>query len=174
MLVDIGCNTGDFAQLALESGAEYVVGLEQDLGALERAYGRAILLRDRFLPLHQDLVDPSPNLGLLGKERPALAQRLASADGLLALAVLHHMAIRRNVPLWQALDVILAVAPTGVIEFVPKDDPTIKKMLALRDDIFPDYTRDNFLNALSARASVVTSDVITERGRELFWYKRKI
>jgi hypothetical protein len=41
------------------------------------------------------------------------------------------------------------VAPRGLIEFVPKTDDTIKKMLALKGDIFKDYTEQNFRDILS-------------------------
>lgn len=38
---DLGCNTGEFARVALDAGAELVIGFESDPGALEAAFRRA-------------------------------------------------------------------------------------------------------------------------------------
>jgi ribosomal protein L11 methylase PrmA len=41
MLWDLGCNTGEYSELALSSGATDVVGFEADHGALDQAFARA-------------------------------------------------------------------------------------------------------------------------------------
>ena len=63
--------------------------------------------------------------------------RLATSieDAVLALAFEHHLAIARNVPLHRVVGWLTKWAPAGVIEFVEKSDPTVQKMLALREDI---------------------------------------
>jgi len=67
---------------------------------------------------------------------------------------------------------LTGLAPAGVIEFVPKDDPTIQRMLALRKDVFDTYDRTSFVNALNSHARTVRSEVVSSTGRELFWYER--
>jgi hypothetical protein len=55
---------------------------------------------------------------------------------------------------------------------VPKDDPTVKTMLALREDIFDDYSIETFTNRLNDRARIVQQKTVSESGRTLFFYER--
>ena len=88
----------------------------------------------------------------------------------LKLAFAHHLAIGRNIPLPEVIGWITALAPQGVIEFVRKDDPTVQKMLAARDDIFTNYSRETFVGLLERQARIVRRKQISAAGRELFWF----
>lgn len=172
LIFDIGCNTGDYSILALESGARHVVGFDFDQGALDHAYRRA---RERdldFLPLHLDAANPSPSQGWMQQERHGLLQR-ARGDGVIALAVVHHLAISRNLPLREVVDWIIDCAPQGVIEFVPKADPMVQRLLSLREDIFRDYDEESFRDCLNTRVRIVKSKVVSSSGRTLYWYDRR-
>jgi ribosomal protein L11 methylase PrmA len=169
MLWDVGCNTGDFAATALQSGAGFVVGFDADHRALEKAYVRAKTERLRFIPLYQDLASPSPSQGWSEHERRGMSERRC-ADALLALAIVHHLAIGRNVPLPDVVRWLVGLAPNGIIEFVPKSDPTVQTMLAVRQDIFESYTEEAFSAALRREASVVECKTISATGRKLFAY----
>ena len=72
-----------------------------------------------------------------------------------------------------ALDWLMDLAPVGVVEFPPKTDPMVQRLLALREDIFPDYNEDAFLAALGARARIVSSHHLSANGRLLVWYDRR-
>lgn len=171
MLFDVGCNTGVYAEIALQAGAAEVIGFDTDIGAVEAAFARATDKNLRFFPLLIDAANPSPGQGWFGTERKSLAAR-ANADGLIAYAVLHHLVIGRNIPLAEAVTWLIGLAPEGVIEFVEKEDPMIRRMLQLRDDIFPDYRRDNFLAAVQNKAEIVETKEIIEMRRMLLWYRR--
>jgi len=173
LLVDLGCNTGTYSATAIASGAELVVGLDNDHGALHSAFALAREQQLNFLPLYQDLANPTPALGWNEAERPGLGERLAGANGVLALAFVHHLAIARNIPLVQIVEKICHLAREGVIEFIPKDDPTIQKMLLLRDDVFSGYTVERFTNALAENAEIIERQVISSSGRELFHFRRR-
>lgn len=171
MLWDFGCNTGEFSEVALTAGAEAVIGFDFDQGALDAAFKRS---RDRnlnFLPLFQDATNPSPDQGWKQCERDGLDGR-GGADGLLALALVHHLAIGKNVPLPDVVDWLVGMAPQGVIEFVPKDDPMIQRMLMLRDDIFDGYSYELFSDHLKTRARIVREQRVSQSGRRLVWYER--
>ena len=168
---DVGCNTGEYSELALEAGAGAVVGFEADHGACERAFARAATLTKPFLPLLVDAANASPSQGWNLSERPALASR-GPADALIALAVAHHLAIGRNVPLDAVVSWLTAQAPAGVIEFVQKSDPTVQLMLTGREDIFSDYTEDAFRRALASRARIVHVETVSAAERRLFFYER--
>ena len=149
MLFDLGCNTGEYCEVALSSGAKRAVGFDFDQGALERAYARAKDKNLELLPLFLDAANPSPDQGWNMKERPGLTTR-CKADAVMALAFEHHLAIARNIPLDQVVDWLVGMAPTGVIEFVHKSDPTVQQLLALREDIFDDYTSEAFEAAIES------------------------
>ncbi|MBY3515009.1 class I SAM-dependent methyltransferase [Rhizobium laguerreae] len=171
-VIDLGCNSGEYSERALASGATSVVGFDFDVQALDRAYENAISRKLNLLPLFLDARNPSPNQGWMGTERLGFGERMR-ADGLLALAFEHHLAIAHNVPLDQLVQWLLSVAPTGVIEFVPKSDPTVQRMLALRDDIFPNYDVHEFERILAANAVVERSEIVSQSGRTLFQFRRR-
>lgn len=171
LLIDLGCNTGDYSEIALDAGATHVVGFDFDYATLDRAYDRFKADGRSFLPLWMDAANPSPAQGWAQAERKGLRER-ANADALIALAIIHHIAIGRNVPLDIAVDWIVGLAPIGVIEFPSKDDPMVRTLLANRDDIFPDYTEEAFLAAVSGRARIVRQAHVSDNGRLLVWYDR--
>ncbi len=170
-LWDIGCNTGDYSEVALSSGAKQVIGFDFDQGALERAYARAKAKSLNFLPLFQDGANPSPNQGWANAERKSVLGR-SGAQAVVALAFEHHLAIGRNIPLPGVVDALVKLAPAGVIEFVQKQDPTVQQLLALREDIFPDYTISAFEAALKSRARIVKQETVSVSGRTLYWFDR--
>ncbi len=172
MLWDIGCNTGDYSKAALDGGADYVVGFDFDAGALETAYARAIAEELNFLPVMMDGANPSSGQGWNQRERKGLNER-ASADAIVALAYIHHIAIAKNVPLDDVVGWLINLAPHGVIEFVPKQDPMVVRLLQLREDIFPDYTEEHFLHCIEKRARIVSQKVVTNSGRNLVRYERR-
>lgn len=169
MLWDFGCNTGEYAMEALRSGAGYVVGFDYDTGALDEAFRRSEQMKVPFLPLFFDAANPSPSQGWRQRERYGLQDR-AAADALLALAFEHHITIGRNVPISDFIEWLLSLAPRGLVEFVEKSDPTVQKMLALREDIFTEYTLEQFGRALEARARVIKRVRLADSNRWLFWY----
>lgn len=171
-LIDIGCNTGDYSLSALEGGASRVVGFDFDQKALDIAYSRAVTQKLDFLPLWLDAANPSPNQGWFEAERKGMLARMP-VDAVIALAFEHHLAIARNVPLDQVVDWLTRMAPTGIIEFVPKNDETVQRMLALREDIFADYTEETFISALQSRARIVKQEVVSKSGRTLFVFDRR-
>lgn len=170
-LIDLGCNTGDYSVAALKGGAEYIIGFDFDQTAVDIAFSRSKQDSLNFLPLWLDAANPSPNQGWRQSERRGFAER-ANADALIALAFEHHLAIGRNVPLVDVVDWLVGLAPVGIIEFVPKADSTVQKMLALREDIFPDYNEATFEAAIQRKAKIVGKQVISESGRTLYRYDR--
>jgi ribosomal protein L11 methylase PrmA len=171
MSFDIGCNSGDFSQTALDSGSKKVVGFDFDFGALERAFARFDQANAPVLPLWLDATNPSPSQGWASAERASMQDR-SDADMMLALAVIHHLAIAKNVPLDMAVDWLMGLAPHGVIEFPNKSDPMVIQLLKHRPDIFPNYTEEAFLAHVSARGRIVREERLGETGRLIVAYER--
>lgn len=171
MVWDIGCNSGRYSKIASDHGTDHVIGLEFDTGALEAAYEMSVREKLGFTPLLMNAVNPSPSLGWNERERHSLKDR-AKADAIIALAVIHHICIGRNIPLSEAVNWFVDLAPNGLVEFVPKQDPMVQELLSLREDIFPDYTYEAFCAALSTRADIKEVEPMNEHGRRLVWYAR--
>ena len=110
-------------------------------------------------------------MGWLQSERKGFLQR-AKISGMLSLAFEHHLAIAKNIPLDQVIEFLTNIAPRGLIEFVPKDDDTIKKMLSLKGDIFKDYNEVNFKNILSKTSKIVSEKIVSTSGRKIFEYSK--
>lgn len=170
LIWDIGGNTGDFSMSAIAGGAKAAVVLDGDLDSLESAYRMRTKKGEKILPLLMNLVDPTPNMGWRQRERKGLIER-ASSDGIIALAVIHHMCIGGNLPLAEAVRWLLSLAPSGIIEFVPKGDPMVDQLLQVREDIFHDYTEDVFLATISEKHQITAQHKFSENGRLLTAYR---
>jgi SAM-dependent methyltransferase len=169
---DIGANTGRFSRIAADLG-RHVVAWDVDPAATERHY--RLIRRDgteSIVPLVLDLANPSPGLGWGGEERRTLEER-SNADVVLALALVHHLAIGRNVPLDRIASYFARLAPGLVIEFVPKEDPMVRKLLATREDVFADYTLDGFRTAFGTVFDIAEDAPVTGTARVLFRMSRR-
>lgn len=171
LMFDLGCNNGEYAELALAAGAKHVIGFDSDLGALDLGFNTAVAKRYNFLPLHINLANQSPNQGWNEAERAGLTKR-ACADAVIALALAHHLAIAENIPFRALVHWIIDFAPQGVIEFVPKTDPKVQELLQLRPDIFADYSYEDFLHYIKQKAQVVKECKVSDTNRILVWYQQ--
>jgi len=114
-----------------------------------------------------DLTNPSPDLGWALRERRSLPAR-GPADLLLALALVHHLAIGSNVPLDQVARYFRSLGEWLIVEFVPKSDSQVQRLLASREDIFPDYTVSGFETAFRRCFEVVRSVPVPDSERTLY------
>ena len=143
MMWDLGANTGVFSRIGSGEGM-YTVAFDIDPAAVEKNYNEAKSKQEvNLLPLLLDLTNPSPAIGFENKERMTLEER-GPADTVLALALVHHLAISNNVPLLKVAEYLSRLCHWLIIEFVPKADSQVQRLLATREDIFPDYTQEIF------------------------------
>ena len=171
-VIDLGCNAGEYSEVALNAGASHCIGFDFDHGALDAAVNRSKVKGLAMLPLWLDAANPSPSQGWNQAERLGFNQR-AKADFVLALAFIHHIAIARNVPLRMVIDWIMGVAPNGIIEFPKKSDPMVKELLANRDDIFDDYSEENFLEIIREIATISETISVNDGHRILVVYQTR-
>jgi hypothetical protein len=169
---DLGGNTGIFSREAASSGA-FTVSFDIDPAAVEQNYRTVKTKKEQnILPLVLDLTNPSPALGWDNAERDSFGER-GPADMVLALAVIHHLAISNNVPLAQLANFFAVHCKWLVIEFVPKSDSQVQRLLASREDIFPDYAREGFEAAFSVRFTIHKSVPVRDSERTLYLMERK-
>jgi hypothetical protein len=169
---DLGANAGRYSAIAART-AERVLSLDIDPAASERHW-RDLKVRGetRILPLLCDLADPSPSIGWDLHERASLFDRAEDAT-LLALALVHHLAIGRNVPLPMLAATLARLGSQLVIEWVPKEDPMVRRLLASREDVFPGYSEDAFRAAFEPHWEIIRSAPIEGTQRLIFLMRRR-
>ena len=164
---DLGANTGLFSRVASERGIQ-TISLDIDPAAVEKNYLECRANNEtHLLPLLGDLTNPSPDLGWALRERRSLTDR-APADLLLALALIHHLAIGNNVPLDRVAQFFRSLGEWLIIEFVPKSDSQVQRLLATREDIFPDYSASGFETAFGSCFDVVRALPVPDSERTLY------
>lgn len=172
LIWDLGGNNGEFSR-ALHDLADLIICMDIDPRAVDQNYIRC--RKDKIpnvLPLIADITNPPPAMGFANRERPALFER-SRPDLVIALALIHHLAISNNLPLEYVADFLADHAPSLIIEFVPKSDSQAQRLLANRPDIFPDYTREGFESAFGKRFAIAKADDIPGTERILFLMHRR-
>ncbi len=164
---DLGSNTGVFSRIAATT-AQQTISFDMDEAAVERNYLRCAEEGDsRILPLILDLANPSPGLGWANRERPPLLER-GRPDLVLALALIHHLAIGNNLPFERIAEYLREVTSRLIIEFVPKSDSQVQRMLSSRQDVFPNYRQDAFEEAFARHFEVRESIPLEDTERRLY------
>lgn len=170
---DFGANDARFSRLASKRGIP-TVAFDIDPAAVEKAY-RTIRHNNEanLLPLLLDLTNPSPDQGWAQEERMSLLAR-GPADAIIALALVHHLAIGNNVPLTRVADFFAAATKQWlIVEFVPKEDSQTQRLLKHRRDIFTDYTIEGFETAFSRQWSIVRKEAIPQTARTLYLLQKR-
>jgi hypothetical protein len=169
---DLGANNGEFSRLASAAGIP-TVAWDIDPSAVEQNYLRVKSEQEQnLLPLALDLTNPSPALGWANEERASFGQR-GPADVVFALALIHHLAISNNVPLPRLADFFAGTCRWLIIEWVPKADSQVQKLLRSRKDIFDGYTREGFESAFGVRFYVRSAADVRESSRVLYLLEKK-
>ena len=164
---DLGANTGVFSRIASDKGIQ-TISFDIDPACVEINYLTAIEKEEtNILPLFLDLTNPSPGVGWENKERMSFLER-GRADAVLALALIHHLAISNNLPLDRIARFLGKICSSLIIEFIPKSDPRVKKLLATRKDIFSNYTQEAFEGEFSKLFVIQTSAKIRDSERTLY------
>jgi hypothetical protein len=169
---DLGANNGFFSRVASEQGL-LTVAADIDPAAVEKNWRACRKGQEpHLLPLVMDLTNPSPGLGWSHSERDSLLDR-GPADTVLALALIHHLAISNNVPLDRLARFFARAGRWLIMEFVPKSDSQVQRLLATREDVFPDYHLEGFEAAFGQVFSVEQKQQIPGTERTLFLLQRK-
>lgn len=169
---DLGANNGFFSRVASEQEIP-TIAFDIDPVAVEMNWREVKEKGEQYiLPLLMDLTNPSPNLGWDHTERTSFLGR-GPADAVLALALIHHLSISNNVPLPLLASFFAKAGKWLIIEFVPKSDSQVKRLLATREDVFPDYTEAGFEAAFGEVFEIVTAESIDGSERTLYLLKRK-
>lgn len=166
-VLDLGANDGYFSLLAGEKSNE-VLAVDIDSNCVNDLYNHCKANGlENITTIVADLTNPAPAIGWDCAERASLPERLR-ADLVLGLALVHHLAIGKNVPLKKIAQTFSRFGKMLIIEFVPKTDEKVKLLLQNREDIFNDYNIDEFRNIFSEEYTIIKELPIKGSERTLF------
>jgi hypothetical protein len=164
---DLGANVGVFSRIASDRGIP-TVSFDIDAAAVEKNYLESVTKAETdILPLVLDLTNPSGGIGWENQERASLLDR-GPADVVLALALIHHLAISNNLPFTKIAHFLRQVCHSLIIEFVPKSDSQVQRLLSSREDIFGDYDQQTFEREFGEFFVIQCSEPIKDTDRVLY------
>ncbi len=170
---DFGSNTGIFSRIFSKEGID-VTAFDIDHLAIEKNYLTAKENgEENIFPLIFDISNPSPALGFNNEERKTLTQRAQNVDLILALALIHHLRITYSIPFSYIAKYFAEISKYLIIEFVDKKDSKIQTMLLNREDIFDDYTKENFEKEFGEFYQILEIKPIDGTKRTLYLMERK-
>jgi len=172
MVWDLGSNVGIFSRIACEQSLQ-TVSFDADPAAVDANYERTVQQKEtNLLPLLLDLTNPSPGIGWAHEERESLEDR-GPADLVMCLALIHHLAISNNTPFHKIAQFLSRIGKHLIIEFVPKSDSQVQKLLATREDIYDDYTQAAFEAVFAHHWIIESLQHIRGSDRVLYLMRRR-
>jgi len=149
-VLDVGCNTGVYSNLAADAGAE-VVSIDTDVQAVDRLCASLKGSGKNILPLCVDLAHPSPAAGWENREYASFLSRCSGHfDTVMMLAVLHHLLLRNQIPMERIAELCHRLTTRHLIlEWVPSADPKFQELLRGRDSIYAHITENAFRSAFA-------------------------
>jgi len=169
---DIGANMGFFSRIASDKNIP-TISFDIDPIAVEKNY---LAVKERneknILPLIMDVTNPSPSIGWENEERHSLVER-GKTDLVMALALIHHLAISNNTPLVKIASFFSKLCQNLIIEFVPKSDSNTQRLLRTREDIFPNYNEVSFEKDFGEFFEIVEKQKVQNSERTLYLMKIK-
>lgn len=169
---DIGSNTGVFSRAAAVVGARTVVSIDSDPLCVDENYRIAASQAcEQILPLVTDVANPSPGIGWLNSERLSLWQR-GPADCIMALAVVHHLALASGIPLPSIIEFFAQNCRHLIIEFPARGDEKVRKLLLNKTSDYPNYNYEVFVSELTRHFAIHETVQLPESERTLFLCER--
>lgn len=170
--VDLGANTGKFSLIA-SPFSKHVYAVESDIYCVEEIYQETKQIKDNNITtIVADIVDPSPGLGWANEEKSPLLQRI-NGDMLMALAVIHHLCLTRNIPLEFVAKLFAGITSRyAIVEFVPKSDNKSKLLLENKGDIFEYYTEEHFITCFEQYFKLAAIHTCEDSVRKLFLWEK--
>jgi hypothetical protein len=157
---DLGANDGAFSLLAAHRGI-YTIAADFDPYCINNLYRSIKRSAEKNIqPMIADLSNPPPANGMNNEERSSFLSRVKT-DLVMALALIHHLAIGKNIPFGMIADLFQRTAKKYlIIEFVPKTDEKIQLMLSGKKDIYTAYTEENFRIAFEKYFTVTKQQAV--------------
>ncbi|MFL5742717.1 MAG: hypothetical protein ACJ75B_21025 [Flavisolibacter sp.] len=169
--LDLGANEGAFSELISLPGRR-IISVDLDHYSINRLYQKTKTKNNsRLLPLVLDISKPSPAIGANNEERSSFFDR-CQVDLVMALAVLHHLAIGKNMSFAIIAETFRRLGKNLIVEFIPKEDEKVQNMISQKKDVYGWYTKENFLSIFSSVFNVMEEKEISGSKRILYLMQR--
>jgi hypothetical protein len=171
-VLDLGANDGRFSKIVAENGGHVIAvdNQSQTIGRLYQEIKNSSV--KNILPVVMDIANPSPSTGFNNAERPNFHKRIKT-DLVIALALIHHLVIGRNVSLEVIASWLSSISKTLIIEFVPREDEKVQMMLASRKDVFGDYTIANFESVFNRYFTIRQKEQVPVNSRVIYLMEKR-
>ena len=164
---DLGGNVGVFSRLASSLGIPTLC-FDMDPAAVNKNYLQTRQSNEvNLLPLVLDLTNPSSSLGWNHQERLSFADR-GPADMVLALALMHHLVISNHISFDKLSEFFSGKCRILLIEFIPKHDSQVQRLLASREDVFIDYSEESFITSFLTHFEIIDTHKLRSSERTLY------
>lgn len=173
-VVDLGANTGRFSFIAGEY-AERVIALEEDHHCVDIIEKRIAALNcNNVVALIGNLSEPTPNLGLLNKEKENIYSR-ANSQMALGLALTHHLYITNKMSFNQIAETFNSFSSEYVImEFIGNGDSKVKILTRNCKDRLVEYNEVNCIKSMKKIFNLVERKKIEDTHRTLYLFKKRL
>ncbi|HEX2606011.1 MAG TPA: hypothetical protein VHK91_01485 [Flavisolibacter sp.] len=169
--IDIGANEGVFTKLLADKGIN-MIAADSDHYSVNKLYADSkITGLFNILPLFIDFTNPSPGIGVNNTEREPFTERM-KADLVVALAVIHHFIIEKNISFQQVFALLKALGQFVIVEYIPLEDEKIRLMLK-RKAVIPPYSEEIFVDAYEEHFVLLEKLPIGLSGRILYFLKKR-
>lgn len=172
LLLDLGANDGYFSIRAVKMGFD-VIAIDSDEQCINSFYKKVKTENlGSVQPLCVNIANPTPATGFANQERSSFSERI-KPDAVMALALLHHLCIGKNITLEMLANYFAGLAPQLIIEFVPKEDEKTQLLLQNKKDIFPGYSIDRFEEIFSEKFLIRNKEIAGDTRRSVYLMQRR-
>lgn len=173
-VLDVGCNTGHFSAMAARAGAS-VVSIDYDPVVVGKVWSRAAAENMDILPLVVNLARPTPSLGWRNLENPSFLERARGQfNGILMLAVIHHMLVSERIPLPEIMRLAAELTTDWlVIEYVGPQDAMFRRIARGRDYLHESLTPEYFENVSRQYFEITRVQKLGDTHRQIYMMRRK-
>lgn len=173
-VLDVGCNTGHFSAIAARCGAS-VVAIDYDPVVVGEVWRKARLGNLDILPLVVNLTRPTPAMGWKNAETPSFLERATgSFDGVLMLAVIHHMLVTERIPLTEIISQSAQLTTDLlIIEYVSPDDSMFKRITRGAELLYTYLSKELFEKQCQYYFDILESQHLEGTHRWLYVMRKK-
>lgn len=174
-VLDLGANDGHFSRLA-GGFSNRVLSCDIDMMAVEKNYLNLKKEKNKqIIPFFMDISNPSPSIGFFNKERDSLISRLTGIDAVMALALIHHLAITYNIPFFMLAEFFSSISRYLIIEFIKPGDSWADSLINSKDrpELFDFYNQNNFEKDFGFFYKILEKKEINDSSRIMYLMETK-
>ena len=173
LVLDLGCNLGYFSRI-LAAENNLVIAADTDSPCINALY--LSLKKEKnsnIIPCCIDLSNPSPAGGVESIQRQSFGER-AKADLVCALALVHHIVLGANIPMYNFARLLADLSKDHlIVEFVGIEDEKAALLISRKSTYHQPYTADFFENQFLQFFDIIRKQTVLGTVRIMYKMKKK-